>query len=324
MSKLYAIGELLIDFTPTEQNASLATVGQFTKNAGGAPANVAAVCAKLGQQAALITQVGQDAFGDFLVETLKKANVDTNYIVQTVEGETSLAFVSLTSDGGRDFLFYRRHAADLLYSKEQLPPNLLTDKDVLHFCSVNLVESPMKHAHIALIEQAHQAGCLVSFDPNVRLPLWNDEKACHQTILEFLPMAHIVKLSEEELFFLTAIENEETAVHSLFQGKVQVLIITRGAEGASLYTKKLHVKVPADKVHAIDTTGAGDAFVGALLATLLSKQIIASNLTDFCKQHAVPLLTFANRYAGASTTKHGAIASYLTKNELPFKDNMLF
>lgn len=324
MSKLYSIGELLIDFTPTEQNASLATVEQFTKNAGGAPANVAAVCAKLGQQAALITQVGLDAFGDFLVETLKKTNVDTNYIVQTVEGETSLAFVSLTSDGGRDFLFYRRHAADLLYSKEQLPPNLLTDKDILHFCSVNLVESPMKHAHMALIEQAHQAGCLVSFDPNVRLPLWNDEKACHQTILEFLPKAHIVKLSEEELFFLTAIEDEEKAVHSLFQGKVQVIIITRGAEGASLYTQKLHVKVPADKVHAIDTTGAGDAFIGALLATLLRKQITATNLIEFCKQHAVPLLTFANGYAGASTTKHGAIASYLTKDESPLKVNMLF
>lgn len=322
MSKLYAIGELLIDFTPTEQNASLSAVEQFTKNAGGAPANVAAVCAKLEQQAALVTQVGQDAFGDFLVETLKKVDVDTNYIVQSVEGETSLAFVSLTGDGARDFLFYRRHAVDLLYNKEQLPPNLLTNKDILHFCSVNLVESPMKHAHVALIEQAHQAGSLVSFDPNVRLPLWNDGKACQQTILEFLPKAHIVKLSEEELLFLTAIEDEKTAVHSLFQGKVQVLIITRGAEGASLYTKNLHVKVPADNVHAIDTTGAGDAFIGALLATLLSKQITAINLVDFCQQHATFLLTFANSYAGASTEKHGAIPSYLTKQELPFKDNI--
>ncbi len=324
MNKLYTIGELLIDFTPTEQNASIATVEQFTKNAGGAPANVAAACAKLGQQAAILTQVGQDAFGDFLIDTLKQAGVDTNYILQTIEGETSLAFVSLTSDGGRDFVFYRRHAADLLYNKEQLPANLFTAKDILHFCSVNLVESPMKHAHVALIEQAHHAGSLVSFDPNVRLPLWNDEMACRQTILEFLPKAHIVKLSEEELLFITAIEDEETAVHSLFQGKVQVLIITRGAEGASLYTKNLHVIVPADEVHAIDTTGAGDAFIGAMLAILLSKQIIAANLIDFCKQQAVPLLTFANHYAGASTEKHGAIASYLTKQEFLFKDNLLF
>jgi len=324
MSKLYAIGELLIDFTPTKQNAFLTAVEQFTKNAGGAPANVAAVCAKLGQQAALITQVGRDAFGDFLIETLKKVNVDTNYIVQTVEGETSLAFVSLTNDGDRDFLFYRRHAADLLYNKEQLPPNLLTSNDILHFCSVNLVESPMKHAHMALIEQAHQAGSLVSFDPNVRLPLWNDEKACRQTILEFLPKAHLVKLSEEELLFLTAIEDENSAVQSLFQGQVQVLIITRGAEGASLYTNELHVKVPADNVHAIDTTGAGDAFIGAVLTILLKKQITAFNLIDFCKQQTIPLLTFANRYAGASTEKHGAIASYLAKHELSFKNDFIF
>ncbi|WP_375200394.1 carbohydrate kinase family protein [Bacillus sp. RS11] len=324
MSKLYAIGELLIDFTPTEQNASLATVEQFTKNAGGAPANVAAVCAKLGQQSALITQVGQDAFGDFLVDTLWQAGVDTSYISQTDQGETSLAFVSLTNDADRDFLFYRRHAADLLYNKEQLPPNILTGNDILHFCSVNLVESPMKHAHIALIEQAHQAGSLVSFDPNVRLPLWNDEKACRQTILEFLPKAHLVKLSEEELLFLTAIEDEESAVQSLFQGKVQVLIITRGAEGASLYTTKHHMKVPADKVHAMDTTGAGDAFIGAVLTILLSKQITAINLIDFCKQQAIPLLTFANHYAGASTEKHGAIASYLTKHELSLKNDIIF
>ncbi|WP_374967316.1 carbohydrate kinase [Lysinibacillus sp. RS5] len=324
MSKLYAIGELLIDFTPTEQNTSLAAVEQFTKNAGGAPANVAAVCAKLGQQSALITQVGQDAFGDFLVDTLRQAGVDTNYISQTDQGETSLAFVSLTNDGDRDFLFYRRHAADLLYNKEQLPPNILTGTDILHFCSVNLVESPMKHAHIALIEQAHQAGSLVSFDPNVRLPLWNDEKACRQTILEFLPKAHLVKLSEEELLFLTAIEDEESAVQSLFQGKVQVLIITRGAEGASLYTNKHHMKVPADKVHAIDTTGAGDAFIGAVLTILLSKQITAINLLDFCKQQAPPLLTFANHYAGASTEKHGAIASYLAKHELSLKNDIIF
>jgi len=324
MGKLYTIGELLIDFTPTEHDSLPTEVELFTKNAGGAPANVAAACAKLGQEAALLTQVGQDAFGDFLVDTVRRAGVDTNYIMQTNEGETSLAFVSLMKDGNREFLFYRRHAADLLYSKEQLPANLLTAMDILHFCSVNLVESPMKEAHIALIEQAHQAESLVSFDPNVRLPLWQDDKACRQTILEFIPKAHIVKLSEEELLFLTAIADEEKAVHTLFQGKVQVLIITRGAEGASLYTRKLHVRVPADMVHTIDTTGAGDAFIGAVLSIFLNQQITVGKLIDFCEQYAVPLLTFANRYAGASTEKHGAIASYLTKHELSFDYDTYF
>lgn len=318
MRKLYAIGELLIDFTPTGQGGSLHAVEQFTKHAGGAPANVAAVSAKLGQYAALLSQVGQDAFGDFLIETVKQAGVDTQYIAQTTEGETSLAFVSLTADGERDFLFYRRNAADLLYRPAQLPANLLTAHDILHFCSVNLVNSPMKQTHEAMIAQAHQAGCLVSFDPNVRLPLWHDADACRQTILQFLPSAHIVKLSDEELLFLTHMKDEQQAVESLLQGKVQVIFVTHGAQGASLYTKQQHVKVSADVVQAIDTTGAGDAFIGAILSILLQKNITIEVIEAFCETFATPLLSFANHYAGASTTKHGAIPSYPTLQEVPF------
>jgi len=318
MRKLYAIGELLIDFTPAGQGGSLHAVEQFTKHAGGAPANVAAVSAKLGQSAALLSQVGQDAFGDFLIDTVKQAGVDTQYIAQTTEGETSLAFVSLTATGERDFLFYRSNAADLLYRPEQIPANLLNAHDILHFCSVNLVDSPMKQTHEAMIAQAHQAGSLVSFDPNVRLPLWHDADACRQTILQFLPSAHIVKLSEEELLFLTHIKDEQLAIESLFQGNIQVMFVTHGPHGASLYTKQHHVKVSADVVQAIDTTGAGDAFIGAILSMLSQKNITIEDLEAFCETFATPLLSFANRYAGASTTKHGAIPSYPTLQEVPF------
>ncbi|WP_445480150.1 carbohydrate kinase family protein [Lysinibacillus irui] len=310
MGKLFTIGELLIDFTPTQQRGSLTEIEHFTKHAGGAPANVAAVCAKLGQQATLLTQVGKDAFGDFLIKTLQQAGVDTQFIRQTTEGETSLAFVSLNEQGDRDFQFYRRHAADLLYKKEYLPSQLLTAKDIVHFCSVNLVESPMKQAHLAFLEQAHQVGSLVSFDPNVRLPLWQDESACRETILAFLPQAHLVKLSAEELLFLTAIEDEQRAVLQLFNGYVAVIIITHGAAGATLYTKNFHVKVTADKVQAIDTTGAGDAFIGAILSQFLQHQQAVERLVVYCEQQATSLLSFANRYAGLTTTKHGAIPSY--------------
>lgn len=318
MNRLVTIGECLIDFTPSEQDGALSEVASFTKNAGGAPANVAAVAAKLGQNAALLSQVGQDAFGDFLIKTMKIAGVETKHITQTTEGETSLAFVSLTDDGNRDFLFYRRHAADLLYRKEQLPKDLLLAGDIVHFCSVNLVESPMKQTHVALIEQAHDADCLVSFDPNVRLPLWHDAEACRSTILDFLPKAHIVKLSDEELTFLTHIEDEQQAVQTLLQEKVQVLFVTHGADGATIYTKQQRVKVIADVLQAIDTTGAGDAFIGAIISILLEKKITPATLEPFCESNAQPLLSFANQYAGASTLKHGAIASYLTKGELPF------
>ncbi|MGY4795142.1 carbohydrate kinase family protein [Lysinibacillus fusiformis] len=314
MGKLFTIGELLIDFTPTQQRGSLANIEHFTKHAGGAPANVAAVCAKLGQQATLLTQVGQDAFGDFLIKTLQQAGVDTQFIRQTTDAETSLAFVSLNEHGDRDFQFYRRHAADLLYKQEYLPSQLLTAQDIVHFCSVNLVESPMKQAHLAFIEQAHRAGSLVSFDPNVRLPLWQDEAACRETILAFLPKAHIVKLSEEELLFLTALEDEQEAVQILFREHVAIIIITHGAAGATLYTKKHHVKAPADKVQTVDTTGAGDAFIGAILSQYLHHGLSVDYVVAYCEQHAMSLLSFANRYAGISTTKHGAIPSYPDMN----------
>jgi len=310
MGKLFTIGELLIDFTPTQQHGSLANIEHFTKHTGGAPANAAAVCAKLGQQAALLTQVGQDAFGDFLIKTLQQAGVDTQFIRQSTDGETSLAFVSLNEHGERDFQFYRRHAADLLYKQEYLPSQLLTAHDIVHFCSVNLVESPMKQAHLALIEQAHQAGSLISFDPNVRLPLWQDKTACCETILAFLPKAHIVKLSEEELLFLTTLEDEQEAVQTLFKGYVEVIIITHGAAGAALYTKKHHVKAPANKVQTVDTTGAGDAFIGAILSQFLHHQLTVDQVVAHCEQYAMSLLSFANGYAGISTTKHGAISSY--------------
>ncbi|QPA55970.1 carbohydrate kinase family protein [Lysinibacillus sphaericus] len=316
MGKLFTIGELLIDFTPTQQHGDLVQIEHFTKHAGGAPANVAAVCAKLGQQAALLTQIGQDAFGDFLKKTLQQAGVDTQYIRQTTEGETSLAFVALSETGERDFQFYRRHAADLLYKQEYLPSQLLTNKDIIHFCSVNLVDSPMKSAHLAFIEQAHQAGSIVSFDPNVRLPLWQDETACRETILAFLPKAHIVKLSNEELLFLTAIEEEFSAVHTLFQGHLETIIITHGAEGATLYTKKCQRKVHAENVQAVDTTGAGDAFIGAILSQFLQHQLSADHLVAYCEQYAISLLSFANRYAGITTMKYGAIPSY---PELPLE-----
>jgi len=134
-----------------------------------------------------------------------------------------------------------------------------------------------------------------------------------------LPNAHIVKLSEEELVFLTAIEDEQTAVQTLFQENISIIIITHGAKGASLYTAQQHFYVPATKVTTVDTTGAGDAFIGAMLSQFLAQQLTVATITAFCEQHAEALLSFANHYAGISTMKHGAIPSYPARHELSFR-----
>lgn len=311
MQKLYAIGELLIDFTPLEERGSLASTTAFQKNAGGAPANVAAVVALLGGKSTLLSQVGEDGFGTFLVETLKSVGVDTSHLLQTTEGQTSLAFVSIQKNGERDFLFYRNSAADLLYNADALPLDQLTKGDIIHFCSVDLVESPMKTAHKILLNTALEEHCIISFDPNVRLPLWDNHDLYRKTILEFLPFAHILKVSDEELTFITGIEDTEKAIHSLFVGNVEVILFTRGAFGAALYTKSCKAEVPGRNVSAIDTTGAGDAFIGAFLYQLLQMNSTPQPLHIYCQQQAHELLHFANDFASATTQFKGAIPAFV-------------
>lgn len=315
MKKTFTIGELLIDFTPLTEGSSLANIGSFQKNAGGAPANVAAAVSILGGQSALLSQVGADGFGTFLIETLRNAGVETQYISQSTEGQTSLAFVALSEDGQRDFSFYRNNAADLLYCSDQLPLDDIQQGDVIHFCSVNLVESPMKEAHKTLLAAALEKDCLISFDPNVRLPLWQDAQACLDAILEFIPLAHIMKISDEELGFITGIKDKELAIQSLFIGNVQVVLYTLGANGAELYTKTKHDVVERFAVQTLDTTGAGDAFIGAFLYQLMLYEVSAHSLQVFCENNSDILLQFANTFAARSTQFPGAIASYHTLQE---------
>ncbi|MBK3494983.1 carbohydrate kinase [Viridibacillus sp. YIM B01967] len=172
MKTLFTIGEVLIDFIPHQKGVILKDVSLFERMAGGAPANVAATVAKLGGNAKMISQVGADAFGQFLVETLRMARVNTDLIKVTDEANTALAFVSLASNGERDFSFYRKPSADLLYKADYIEKAWFKSGDILHFCSVDLVESPMKEAHKTAITYAREKGAMISFDPNVRLPLW--------------------------------------------------------------------------------------------------------------------------------------------------------
>ncbi|RRR92523.1 carbohydrate kinase, partial [Streptococcus pneumoniae] len=229
----------------------------------GAPCNVACTATKLGGNAEMITQLGQDAFGDLIVETLEDIGVGTQYVRRTEEANTALAFVSLTKEGERDFSFYRKPSADMLYSTDAVSSIDVTENDMLHFCSVDLVESPMKLAHKELIEKVTNTGGTIVFDPNVRLPLWKDEADCKSAIHEFIPLAHIVKISDEELEFVTGIADEKHAIQWLFHGNVNVVIYTKGADGAVIYFKDGNeISQQGFKVKAIDTTGAGDAFIG--------------------------------------------------------------
>ena len=261
MKKVISIGEALIDFIPHEKGVALKDVSNFLRVAGGAPLNVAAAVSKLGGKSQMLTKLGVDGFGDHILEEVKPLGVDVSKVLRTKEANTALAFVSLKEDGERDFSFYRNPSADMLLNASEIEEEVFVEGGILHFCSVSLIDAPIKDAHRKAIEFAKKNNCLISFDPNVRLPLWETPEACRKAILEFLPLANIVKISDEELEFITGIADEAEALNFLLQGDVEVIIYTKGTNGAEFITRERKVFSPSFKVQAQDTTGAGDSFI---------------------------------------------------------------
>jgi len=316
MGKLFSIGEVLIDFIPLEKGKALKDVISFERAPGGAPANVAAAVAKYGGSSSMITKLGVDAFGDFLVEKLVEVGVETDKISRTSEANTGLAFVSLRIDGERDFSFYRNPSADLLLDETEINEEWFSMGDILHFCSVDLVESPMKRAHTKAIRAMKAKGGLVSFDPNVRLPLWKDAEECKNAILSFIPEAHIVKISDEELEFISGISDEENAISSLFKGDVKAIIYTKGAHGAELYVNGKKFDSQGFKANVQDTTGAGDAFIGGFLYKLLESNTSREEIEHLLESKAEEFLTFANASGALTTEGKGAISALPTLEEI--------
>ena len=316
MNKLLAIGEALIDMIPEQVNMGIAEVEKFQPIVGGAPANVCGAFVKLGGEAEMITQLGDDPFGDKIVSEFDDFGIGKSHVKRTNAANTALAFVALKDDGNREFSFYRRPSADMLMSADDVKEEWFKNEYALHFCSVSLGDFPMKEAHKQAIEYAEKNGLLISFDPNLRKPLWNDEQALYDTVHEFIPKAHVLKISDEELEFLTGETEIMDAKEQLFAGNVKLVIYTKGSDGAECYTKKASAFAPCEKVKAIDTTGAGDGFIGSFLYQLYQNGITAKNIDDVSAEQMESFLRFSNRFCGYSVQRKGAIASYPAMNEL--------
>lgn len=310
MGKLIGIGEALIDMIPTESGKQIKDVVSFSPIVGGAPANVCGAFSKLGGESFMITQLGNDPFGDKIIDNFTEFHIHAEYISRTSEANTALAFVALKEDGNREFSFYRNPSADMLLEPEQIKEEWFADCFALHFCSVSLGNTPMKQAHKRAVEYAVNAGSVISFDPNLRFNLWESEEALRKAVLEFLPYAHVLKVSDEELFFITGIKEEEEAIRSLFTGNVSLVLYTEGAKGARAYTKKVTAHAQGVKVKAVDTTGAGDAFIGSFLFSLNRELADGKKIEELTSEAMEKMLRFSNEYCAKSVLKPGAIASY--------------
>ncbi|MCL2366449.1 MAG: carbohydrate kinase [Oscillospiraceae bacterium] len=298
MAKLIVIGEALIDFLPCSKG-NLAQTNSFKKCPGGAPANVAAAASKFGIESMLVTKLGMDGFGDFLTSKIEKAGINSCAILRTDEANTGLAFVSDSDHSDVEYLFYRAPAADMLLCAEDICEDWFKPGDILHFCSIALVDAPCRGAHDRAIEIARAKGCVISFDVNLRPPLWKDLNGLKEVVLRYIPKADIVKANEEELAFLGDI-------------KAQHLLITLGKEGAQYLGNGLDVRVNGFDVPVVNTTGAGDTFIGTFLAYCAQQGL------DFLKSEAqcAQVLRFCNAAAAIVVGRPGALEVMPTQHEV--------
>ncbi|GFY81957.1 pfkB-like carbohydrate kinase family protein [Actinidia rufa] len=301
---------MLIDFVPTVNGVSLAEAPAFKKSPGGAPANVAVGITRLGGFFSFYWQ-GDDEFGYMLADILKQNKVNNSGMRFDRSARTALAFVTLQADGEREFLFFRNPSADMLLRESELDVNLIKQARIFHYGSISLIEEPCRSTHLAALSIAKESGCILSYDPNLRLPLWPSADAARKGIMSIWDQADVIKISGDEISFLTGGDDpydDNVVMEKLFHPKLKVLIVSEGSKGCRYYTKQFKGRVPGVKVKAIDTTGAGDAFVGGLLYSLASDV----NLYQDEKRLREALL-FANACGALVVKEKGAIPGLPTK-----------
>ncbi|CDY38879.1 BnaA03g13000D [Brassica napus] len=303
-------GEMLIDFVPTVGGVSLAEAPAFKKAPGGAPANVAVGVSRLGGSSAFVGKVGDDEFGRMLAEILRLNNVDNSGMRFDHEARTGLAFVTLRGDGEREFLFFRHPSADMRLLESELDKNLIQKAKIFHYGSIGLIEEPCRSTQLAAMKIAKASGSLLSYDPNLRLPLWPSEEAARKEIMSIWNLADVIKISEEEITFLTGGDDpydDEVVLRKLFHPNLKLLVVSEGPNGCRYYTQEFKGRVGGVKVKAVDTTGAGDAFVSGLLNSLASDLTL---LNDEKKLREA--LLFANACGAITATERGAIPAMPT------------
>ena len=305
MYDVAALGELLIDFTCLSTDAD--GYPTMAAHPGGAPANYLAALTKFGAKTAMIGKVGSDAFGRLLIKTLKGAGIDTRGMLVSDDVFTTLAFVTLDDSGDREFSFARKPGADTQLRFDEIDLGVIDTSKVLHFGTLSMTNEPARDATYKVVEYAAGRGKLISFDPNLRKPLWDDLDEAKRQMLWGLRHADIVKISDEETEFLFSLAPEEAAKHIIDSFGVRLVYVTCGAEGCFYRTKTASGFVKALSGIAVkDTTGAGDIFGGSAMYGLLRAGGVPEKLTA---EELENIVSFACASAGLSTTKAGGISS---------------
>ena len=306
-----ALGELLIDFT--ENGISSQGNPVMEANPGGAPCNVLAMLNRLGHKAAFIGKIGQDMFGDQLEKALLEVGIETRGLKKDEEVHTTLAFVHTLEDGDREFSFYRKPGADMMLSCEDLDEDLIKNSTIFHYGSLSMTDEPCKSAQKKAVEIAEEAGCLMSFDPNLREPLWSSLDDAHREIEYGMQHCNILKITDNEIQWFTGKEDFDEGIAVIKEKyDIPLILLSMGRDGSRAYTKNCRVEVPAFiQENTIETTGAGDTFGACIL-----HYVLEHGWKEYTEEELKEMLTFANAAASIVTTRKGALRVMPTKEEV--------
>ena len=296
-----ALGELLIDLTQngiSEQGNPI-----LEANPGGAPCNVLACLSKLGHKAAFIGKVGKDGFGDQLTKGLVETGIDTTGLMYDESVHTTLSVVHTFADGDRDFSFYRNPGADMMLRPEEVDAEIIKNSKIFHFGSLSMTDEPVRSAHLHALKIAERAGVLRSYDPNLRPPLWPNLDVAKENILELMGHCDILKISDNEIQWLSGKEDYDEGIAWLrSRYDIPLIFLTLGKDGSRAYCGSVRTEQPGFKLNTIETTGAGDTFFGSVLHHILEK-----GFRPYTKEELDEMLTFANAAAAIVTTRRGAL-----------------
>lgn len=307
---IVAIGEVLIDLTQTGTDG--AGVPQYAANPGGAPANLAVAAARLGASTALISKVGQDAFGRYLRKVMEENKVDVSALTVDEEQHTTMAVVSVDENGERDFTFYRDPGADSMLLKDEIPLGLLKEARFLHFGSVSLTREPARTTTLCAVETARALGAVITYDPNYRANLWPDRDTAIRRMRKPLDMVDILKISDEELPLLADTDDLEAGTAALAEHGIRLILVTLGPNGVFYRFGGKTGTVPGVPCTVGDTNGAGDTFFGAFLSRLSRLDGPDCLTADTLEE----MLAFANKAASITTSRRGAIPAMPTLEEM--------
>jgi fructokinase len=307
MIDITAIGEILIDLTQTGTDDR--GIPQFSANPGGAPANVAVAASRLGRSTAFLGKVGKDGYGRYLRSVLEENRVNTSGLVEDETALTTLAVVTVDSAGERSFTFYRENTADVRLRPEEC---VLPETKILHFGSVSLTAEPARTATLETAKKAKNSGILVSYDPNYRANLWDSEAHAVEEMKAPLALADILKVSDEELLLLTETSDLDAGSQQLASLGISLVLVTLGEKGAYFRYGQLTGQVPGESVTVADTNGAGDTFLGAVLAQIASR----GGLDGLTQEQLHTMVQKANRAAALTTSRSGAIPTMPWLDEL--------